>query len=189
MTDSALRVELLDTQPPVWRHVLIPEQINLRRLHQVIQIVMGWTDSHLYEFECEGRSYSEPNPFDDLGDDGIAQAANTQLKTLLPRLTQHEFHYTYDFGDGWEHRVVVERSGLENSNPCPRLLGGAMACPPEDIGGPPGYAVLKAALAGEADEHGDMLLEMIGEDFDPADFDADEIAAALKPIQSGFKRL
>ena len=194
MTDIALRVELLDTEPLVWRRILVPEQINLRSLHQVIQIGMGWTGGHLYEFVCEGRSYGEPDVFEDFGGEDIAQATNTQLKTLLPRLTKHEFHYIYDFGDNWQHRVVVERSGLENSNPCPRLLDGAMACPPEDIGGPPGYEGLKAVLADEADdadvdvEEADLLLEMVDGDFHPSHFDKDEIAPSFRTMQRGFRR-
>lgn len=189
MTDIALRIELLEVEPRVWRRFLVPEQINLRRLHQVIQIVMGWTESHLYEFECAGRRYGEPDPFVIVDDPDVAKAANARLKTLVPRLTNGEFFYVYDFGDGWEHRLIVEQSGLDNSNPCPRLLDGAMACPPEDIGGPPGYAALQDALAGHADEHGDMLLEAVGEDFDPSAFDQADIAAALQPIQAGFRRL
>ena len=188
MTDIVLRIELLHTDPLVWRRVLVPAQINLRRLHDVIQLVMGWEDDHLYEFECEGRRYGEPDPFGVPGMDDVAQAANLKLQTLVARLKQNEFHYLYDFGDGWEHRIVVEQSGLENSNPCPRLLDGAMACPPEDIGGVPGYEAFKAALAGHADEHGEMLLEAIGSDFDPTLFDQNEAAAALLPIQAGFRR-
>lgn len=70
----------------------------------------------------------------------------------------------------------------------PRLLDGAMACPREDIGGIGGYEALKAALAGKASEHGEMLLEAIGSDFDPAEFDKDEAADSLVPIQAGFRR-
>lgn len=187
MADIALRIELLDIEPLIWRRFLVPEQINLRRLHQVIQIVMGWTESHLYEFDCAGRRYGEPDPFV-LGGDDVAQAVNIKLNTVVSRLTGDEFFYVYDFGDGWEHRLVVEQTRLDSTNPCPRLLDGAMACPPEDIGGPLGYAALQDTLAGRADEHGEMLLETIGEDFDPNTFDANDIVEALQPVQAGFRR-
>lgn len=187
MPDIAMRVELMDIEPLIWRRFLVPEQINLRRLHQVIQIVMGWTDSHLYEFESGGRRYGEPEPFG-LFDDGPANAVNAKLKSLLPPLSDGMFLYVYDFSDGWEHRLVVEESGLDDTSPCPRLLDGAMACPPEDIGGPLGYASLQGALAGRPDEHGEMLLEALGDDFDPARFDQEDTALALKRIQSGFRR-
>lgn len=189
MRDIVLRVELLHTEPLVWRRFVVPAQINLRRLHDVIQIVMGWEHEHLYEFAHDGHRYGEPEPFDALGIDDIAQAANLKLHKLLPRLADNQFHYLYDFGDGWEHRIVVEQTALETSNPCPRILDGAMACPPEDIGGIPGYASLKAALAGQADEHGETLLEVTGSDFDPSQFDKHEATAALIPIQKGFRRL
>lgn len=188
MTDIALRIDLTDTDPLVWRRVLVPSQINLRRLHDVIQLVMGWEACHLYEFEAEGRYYGEPDP-EGLDNGSVANAANLRLHTLLPRLTDNEFRYLYDFGDGWEHRIIVEKSGIEISSPCPRLLDGAMACPPEDIGGIPGYDALKAALAGQADEHGEMLLDAIGADFDPAAFDKEITAASLLPIQAGFRRV
>ncbi|MES1936761.1 plasmid pRiA4b ORF-3 family protein [Salinisphaera hydrothermalis] len=189
MTDIVLRVELLDVEPRIWRRFVVPAQINLRRLHDVIQIVMGWEGEHLYEFEHDGRRYGELDPFGDLGMDDVAQAVNLKLCTLISRLADSEFRYLYDFGDSWEHRIVVEETSLEMSAPCPRLLDGAMACPPEDIGGALGYASLKAALAGDADEHGEMLLEVIGSDFAPNEFDKSRAAAELVPIQKRFRRL
>lgn len=188
MADIVLRIELLGTEPLVWRRFLVPEQINLRRLHEVIQMVMGWENAHLYEFECGGRLYGEPDPSGMFDDDSTAQAANAKLKTLLPRLNKDEFHYVYDFGDDWRHRLIVEQSGLENSNPCPRLLDGAMACPPEDIGGPPGYDALKAELDDDEDEYSETL-EMIGPDFDPTKFNKAYTVAALRRIQAGFRRV
>jgi len=146
MSDIRLRIELLDTDPLVWRRMVVPEQINLHRLHELIQDVMGWADCHLYEFECSGRYYGEP---DEWSDRPIALARNAKLKSMAARAKGGTFHYLYDFGDGWEHRIVVEATGLEETNPCPRLIDGAMACPPEDVGGTGGYAALKAAAAGE----------------------------------------
>jgi len=113
--DIRLRIELLDTDPLVWRRVVVPEQINLHRLHELIQDVMGWGDCHLYEFECNGRFYGEP---DEWSDRPIALARNAKLKALAARA----FHYLYDFGDGWEHRTVIEATGLKETNPCPRLI-------------------------------------------------------------------
>ena len=185
MPDIRLRIELLDTDPLVWRRVVVPEQINLHRLHELIQDVMGWGDCHLYEFECNGRYYGEP---DEWSDRPIAQSRNAKLKSIAARAKGGAFHYLYDFGDGWEHRLVVEATGLEETNPCPRLIDGAMACPPEDIGGTIGYAALKAAAAGEEDELGQELLEAIGDEFDPEALDEEEIAFMLEPFQSSFGR-
>lgn len=186
MPDIRLRIELLDTDPLVWRRVLVPEQINLHRLHELIQDVMGWADCHLYEFECNGRYYGEP---DEWSDRSIALSRNARLKSLAARAKGGCFHYLYDFGDGWEHRIVVEATGLEETDPCPRLIDGAMACPPEDIGGTGGYAALKAAAAGEKDAYGQELLEALGGEFDPEALDEEEIADMLEPFQAGFRRL
>lgn len=186
MPDIRLRIELLDTDPLVWRRVVVPEQINLHRLHELIQDVMGWGDCHLYEFECNDRYYGEP---DEWSDRPIAQARNAKLKSLATRAKGGIFHYLYDFGDGWEHRIVIEATGLEESDPCPRLIDGAMACPPEDIGGTGGYAALKAAAAGEKDAYGQELLEALGGEFDPEALDEDEIAFMLEPFQATFRRL
>ncbi|WP_016855423.1 plasmid pRiA4b ORF-3 family protein [Halomonas smyrnensis] len=186
MPDIRLRIELLDTDPLVWRRVMVPEQINLHRLHELIQGVMGWEDCHLYEFECNGRYYGE---LDEWSDRSIALARNAKLKSLAARTKDGSFRYLYDFGDGWEHRIVVEATGLEETNPCPRLIDGAMACPPEDIGGTGGYAALKAATAGEKDVYGQELLEALGGEFAPEALDEEEIADMLEPIQAGFRRL
>ena len=99
------------------------------------------------------------------------------------------FHYLYDFGDGWEHRLIVEATGLKETNPCPRLIDGAMACPPEDIGGTVGYTALKVAAAGEKDVYGQELLEAMDGEFAPEALDEDEIADMLEPFQAGFRRL
>tara|TARA_R110001599_G_scaffold2534_4_gene13813 strand:- start:4449 stop:5153 length:705 start_codon:yes stop_codon:yes gene_type:complete len=185
MPDIRLRIELLDTDPLVWRRLLVPEQINLHRLHEVIQAAMGWCDCHLYEFECNGRYYGEP---DDWSDRPITLARNAKLKTIASRVTDNAFLYLYDFGDDWAHRIVVESTGLAETDPCPRLLDGAMACPPEDIGGTVGFEALKAAAAGYGDDHGKMLLEAMEGHFDPQRFDKDETEFELEPIQVGFRR-
>lgn len=129
---------------------------------------MGWADSHLYEFECNGSYYGES---DDWSDRPIALARNAKLKAMAARAKDGAFLYVYDFGDGWEHRIVVEATGLEKADPCPRFIDGATACPPEDIGGIPGYAALKAAAIGEQDEHDQYLLESLDGEFDPEALD------------------
>ncbi|GAB2728846.1 plasmid pRiA4b ORF-3 family protein [Halomonas garicola] len=186
MADIRLRIELLNTDPLVWRRVVVPEQINLHRLHELIQDVMGWADCHLYEFECNGRYYGEPDEWSDLP---IAQARNARLKAMAARVRDNAFHYLYDFGDGWEHRLIIEATELEKTDPCPRFIDGAMACPPEDIGGTVGYEALKAAAAGEQDEHGQELLEVLGGKFDPEALDEAEVADMLVPFQASFRRL
>ena len=186
MADIQLRIELVDTDPLVWRRVVVPETINLHRLHELIQDVMGWEERHLYEFECGGRYYAEP---DDFSERSITMSRNAKLKTLVNRAKGNDFHYLYDFGDDWKHRIVIEATEVEAVSPCPRWLDGAMACPPEDIGGVQGYAALKAASAGEQDPHGHELLQMLGEDFSPEALDEEAIEEHLIPFQAGFNRM
>lgn len=186
MADIQLRIELMETDPLVWRRVVVPETINLHRLHELIQDVMGWEEAHLYEFECGGRHYGEP---DDFSERPITMSRNAKLKTLVNRAKGNAFHYLYDFGDNWKHRIVIEATGVEAISPCPRWLDGAMACPPEDIGGVQGYAALKAAIAGQQTPYGQELLQMLGAEFSPEALDEEAIANNLIPFQSGFNRM
>ncbi|MCO7233473.1 plasmid pRiA4b ORF-3 family protein [Cobetia sp. Dlab-2-AX] len=87
---------------------------------------MGWEEQHLYEFECDGRYYAEP---DDFSERPITMSRNAKLKTLVKRAKGNAFQYLYDFGDDWEHRISIEATGMEAISPCPRWLDGAMACP------------------------------------------------------------
>ncbi|MGY4878164.1 plasmid pRiA4b ORF-3 family protein [Vreelandella aquamarina] len=185
MADIRLKIELLYTDPLVWRRVVVPEKINLLRLHEVIQAVMGWEEAHLFEFECDGRHYGLP---DEWNDRPIALARNAQLKAIAARAEENTFYYRYDFGDDWLHRITIEATDLAETSPCPRLIEAERACPAEDIGGIPGYEALLEAAAGHPNEHGKMLLEVLGGEFDPDDVDIDEVAAMLEPIQRGFKR-
>ncbi|NOG30553.1 plasmid pRiA4b ORF-3 family protein [Halomonas sp. TBZ9] len=185
MADIRLKIELLYTDPLVWRRVVVPEKINLLRLHEVIQAVMGWEEVHLFEFECNGRYYGLP---DEWSDRPIALARNAQLKAIAARAEENTFYYRYDFGDDWLHRITIEATDLAETSPCPRLVEAERACPPEDIGGTLGYEALLEAAAGQPNEHGKMLLEMLGGEFNPDDVDTDEVAAMLEPIQRGFKR-
>lgn len=187
MPNVTLRIELEETDPLVWREFVVPQQINLRTLHTVIQYVMGWEDTHLYEFECGGRYYGEPDPEFD-SDRFVASAVNAKLSALLPRLERHELRYLYDFGDGWEHRLVPLETSSVVAVEAPWLLAGEMACPPEDIGGVMGYDALMAAIRGEEDEHGQMILESLGGEFESQALDIQHVNWLLGPIRQRFSR-
>src|SRR3954467_2209651 len=100
-----LKITLTGSRPPIWRRLQVSSTINLRRLHDVIQATMGWTQSHLYEFEIGGVAFGEPDP--DFGMP-VRSAKSTQLRRVAPE-TGARFGYLYDFGDGWEHKLVVEK--------------------------------------------------------------------------------
>lgn len=145
MTDRLflLKVKLLDIEPEIYRHFSVPAEITLDRLHDVIQIVMGWKDTHQHGFNIGMKSYTE-NP--ETEEDG----ANEALFRLADLIDEkgHTFDYLYDFGDCWQHELTV----LDNQYVAPSLLGkiecvaGAGACPPENVGGVPGYFELCQAL-------------------------------------------
>lgn len=172
MADIArLRIDLDEVRPRVWRRVEVPVDIGLDDLHLVIQAVMGWEDAHLYEFR-RGRTvygYGIPDPEWDIPGSDPLPAEEARLRDLLGRRAK-VFTYAYDFGDDWRHTVRVEaRTPAAPDTPYPRFLGGEGRCPPEDIGGPWGYAEFLAAIADPAHERHDEFLDWCGGAFDPTD--------------------
>lgn len=161
-------ITLSGTTPSVWRKVLAHEIIQLDELHLLIQMTMGWKDSHLYSFLINGKTYS--------GDEEFASEidAETAEGVLLCDVlgSTKVFQYTYDFGDNWVHYIEIKQV-LEHD---PRLnypvcIGGANACPPEDCGGIHGFEELKETLSGPASEEQDELLAWVGGFYSPTTFD------------------
>ncbi|MGH2842368.1 MAG: plasmid pRiA4b ORF-3 family protein, partial [Solirubrobacteraceae bacterium] len=142
------------TDPPVWRRLLIPATMSLSGLHNVIQTVMGWQDYHLHSFTDGNRTYGLPDPELEFTDE-----RSVRLGDLDSDSDCGAIGYTYDFGDGWEHEIVIEALGAAVAGESyPRCIGGEGACQPEDCGGPPGYAHLREVLADPGDaEHDDMV--------------------------------
>ena len=177
--EIVLKITLRGIRPPVWRRVRVASDMTLRMLHQVIQAAMGWEDAHLHEFEVGGRRYGEPS--DDVwpGMERTLSENGVRLGTLVDQGVTR-FQYVYDFGDDWEHAVVIEKVGpLDPDQQYPALITGKRACPPEDCGGVPGYYGLLEVLADPNDEEHAELTELVGDDFDPERFDADTINAAF----------
>jgi hypothetical protein len=165
-----LEITLRDVEPRIWRWIVVPESVTLRQLHDVLQIAMGWDDSHLYLFSIGDADYGEVEDMNDLGD-----VRRTRLATLVE--PGAFFRYDYDFGDGWEHDVRVTRRTTADG---PHLLGGERACPPEDCGGPDGYAHLLDVLADRAHrEHAEMS-DWLGRPLDPELFPLEAVDAALR---------
>ena len=141
----SLKVTLYGTKPPVWRRLLIPGEMTLGDLHQAIQAAMSWDGGHLHAFDIAGRQYGDPDSLDEVADEERL-TLNKVLNTGVSRFT-----YTYDFGDNWEHTVLIERprQPLESGR-YPACIAGKRNCPPEDCGGPWGYQDLLAVLADPA---------------------------------------
>jgi hypothetical protein len=137
MRTTRLRITMRDVEPRVVRVIDVPGGVTLAELHDLLQVALGWTDSHLHGFEVDGVRYGVPAPD---WDDELQprDEATVRLRDLPAR-----FAYLYDFGDGWEHDVEILGSGEE----APGRVEGEGACPPEDCGGVPGYEHLLAVLA------------------------------------------
>lgn len=167
-----LKIELIDIEPVIWRRFVVPASITLDRLHDTIQIVMGWSDSHLHEFTIGNKRYTECPEFKE---DGLP-SGRYRLGNLIKQKGR-KFHYQYDFGDGWDHELVLEENQYINTELEMELLclEGGRACPPEDVGGVPGYFEFCKALEDPVHEEHESLMEWIGGDYDSEDFDADYV--------------
>lgn len=167
MAIAVLKLELEDTEPPVCRVLEVPLDIRLDRLHLALQAAMGWKNQHLYDFTA-GRSarWAEPDP--DFEDD-MERPSKATLADLLAAAGGRSAFYTYDFGDDWRHRLTV--AGTHDPEPgvaYPRLTGCTGRCPPEDVGGMPGFEEFLRVMADPSDAEHEDLLEWHGGPFDPA---------------------
>ena len=177
-----LKITLKDIRPPTWRRVQVPSDTTLGQLHWVIQLSMGWTNSHLHSFSIQDIEYGVPMP--DLGFDEMDLRDEQSVK--LSRLVSGEkfkFSYLYDFGDSWEHEVLVEKVfPTEPDVSYPVCIKAKRACPPEDCGGVWGYQeFLETVQDVEHPEH-DEMLEWVGGFFDAEEAELGEINAQLKMI-------
>lgn len=176
------KITLLDVKPPIWRQIEIPDG-TIDQLHEHVQTAMGWTNSHLHHFEIGGHRYGDPELLDDgCGEVDVIDSTETLLSELLEKKRKRfRFLYEYDFGDGWGHEIVYEGTQpAEQGVKYPRCVVGARACPPEDVGGPWGYADFLVAIRDPKHESHADLLEWIGGRFDSEQFDADEATKAMR---------
>jgi hypothetical protein len=175
-----VRIELLDTDPLIWREVEVPTSITLKVLHDIVQITMGWLDQHLWEFRIDGRIYGLPMD-EDWGTAPRIEAIKVRLRDVLkPHRTT--IGYLYDFGDSWEHKISVTkiRPGLPGIS-YPHYVGGEWDCPPEDCGGIPGYYNMLDALADPKHPDHAEVSEYL-EDWNPKEIDELPLRIALGRI-------
>jgi len=165
------KISLADIKPPIWRRVLVPDTMTLGDMHNVIQVAMGWWDSHMHEFEVNGVTYGS---LDDESFYEVLDEWEAPLSSLALREKQR-IKYTYDFGDDWKHNVVVEKfRPVDASLNYPLCVAGKRACPPEDCGGPWGYAEFLETIDDPENPDQEEMLEWVGGDFDPEEFDVEE---------------
>lgn len=177
-----LKVTLDDVEPRVLRRIEVPAGIKLDRLHLTLQAALGWTNSHLFEIRASDTGWGIPSPD---WPDGPLDARKAMLIDVIEDAGTKTLRYIYDYGDCWEHTIEVER--MTDAQPgvlYPRLIEADGRCPPEDVGGPPGYAEMLEALADTGHERHAEMREWLGAEFDPNTFDAaprkDEVAALAK---------
>lgn len=180
-----LKISLLYSKPLIWRRLLVPAAMKLSRLHQVIQLCMGWTDTHLHRFVIGNNFYGPPDPDDDWRE--IKTLNEKQFKLCdLEGYIRKRCMYEYDFGDSWQHKIKIEKVVPAGENPPhhPVLVAGKRACPPEDIGGIPGYEDFLEALSDPQHEEREEMLQWYGSDhFDPEYFEMEEINRILKKMK------
>jgi len=187
-TIARLTITLDDVKPAVRRRVEVPFDIRLDWLHLTIQAAMGWTNSHLYEIRAGGVGWSTPDPSADWAGDSL-DARKDRLDDVLEDVGAKTLKYVYDFGDGWEHTVKIER--LLDPEPgllYPRLIDAKGHCPPEDVGGPWGYAEFLEAIVDPAHERHRELKEWHGRDFSPHVVDIDRLARDVAALAQHWSR-
>ncbi|MFB0934510.1 MAG: plasmid pRiA4b ORF-3 family protein [Propionivibrio sp.] len=176
-----LKIELAWIKPVIWRRIIVPETMTLGKLHDAIQAAMGWCDCHLHEFEIAGERYGIPDPDFDWG---VPVRSERRVRLVTALSGSKTFRYTYDFGDGWEHRIKVEKVlPPDPALATPLCLAGANACPPEDVGGSPGYLDFVDAVSDPNHPEHDEMLDWCGGSFDPTAFDAQPVNAFLRYIK------
>ncbi|MDM8546841.1 plasmid pRiA4b ORF-3 family protein [Candidatus Venteria ishoeyi] len=170
-----IKISLRYSKPPIWRRVLLPAATHLDKLHQIIQIVMDWEGYHLHHFATPGRGFNrffstaemiQNGMMDDMEDE-----SQFQLQDFL-RQEKDKLDYVYDFGDDWEHVIMLEKilaSDPKIQYPC--CSSGRRAAPPEDIGGIPGYEHLLNVLEQPDHPEYEELTEWLADDFDPKVWD------------------
>ena len=174
-----LKISLKHSKPSIYRRILIPDSITLLTLHDIIQTVMGWDDSHLHHFLIN-KEYYAPK-------EAEIEETNDSSKIMLKKFKfkeKQKFIYEYDFGDSWEHEISIEKIlPYDPTKKYPVCIKGAMACPQEDCGGIWGYAELLEQISDPENEEYEEMLEWVGDDFNPKEFDIDTVNKILAKIR------
>jgi hypothetical protein len=174
-----IKVTLKGSKPPIWRRMQVTSETTLAQFHRILQQVMGWEGYHLYRFVVGRMEYGDPRMLEEMeGED----ARRVTLATLV-RGEKAKFLYEYDFGDSWDHELLMEKVlPCEAGKRYPVCLTGKRACPPEDCGGIWGYASFLEAIQDPQHPEHEEMLEWVGGEFDPDAFDLDEVNRELQRL-------
>ena len=169
------KITLKNIKPPIWRRIQVKD-CTLDKLHEHIQTAMGWTNSHLHQFEIGGVRHGDPELLCEGFEDETppVNSLRTKVSKIVPKDGKRfRFEYEYDFGDGWEHEILFEGClKAEKGTRYPLCIEGQRACPPEDVGGPFGYQEYLEALTDPKHERHKEFMEWSGS-FDPEAFNAE----------------
>lgn len=178
-----LKVTLRHIRPPIWRRLRVPGATTLGQLHDALQIALGWTDSHLHQFRVGRETFGVPDP------DGPPTTSEKKVRLDKVASDKSKLIYDYDFGDGWEHDIVVEH--VDAANPAeilPVCTDGRRACPPEDCGGPYGYENLIQTFANpKHPDHAEMS-EWVSPHWLPEYFNLDLVNEELSTLGTRWRR-
>jgi hypothetical protein len=174
------KITLREITLPIWRRIQISNQCTFWDLHVAIQDAMGWTDSHLHEFRVFNPATGKKEYIgipDDEGEDVHPMLAGWDVKVehYMRSEANHEIRYLYDFGDNWEHLIEFEGEQEKQFDKYPVCLTGARACPPENVGGIPGYENFMAIIKNPRHKERKELLEWVGGQYDQEKFDPKKI--------------
>ena len=177
-----IKITLKNSQPPIWRRIQVRSNITLNMLHKILQVVMPWEDYHLHQFIINETLFDIPED----GYDGFMKTEDERkykLNQIIPG-KKFRFIYEYDFGDSWEHILLVEKIlPAEEKVYYPRCITGERACPPEDIGGIFGYYRFLEILKDPDHPEYEEMKDWVGEDFDPEKFDIEKVNRKLHKIK------
>ena len=174
-----MKITLRHAKPPIWRRIQVNNSITLYELHNIVQITMGWTNSHLHAFTANDVYYSIPSE-DDW--QPVVDERNVYVKDVAGR-EGAKLEYMYDFGDDWEHTILIEKIlPAIKGEQYPVCVAGRRACPPEDVGGVWGYEEFLQAIEDPSHPEHESYMEWAGTGFDPARFDRNEINEMLKDV-------
>lgn len=175
-----LKITLKDIEPKIWRRFFVSDFWTFDKLHRIIQNVMGWENYHLFEFKFGNKRIVPP-------DEGYLEEDELDPKKIkieeYVNKEKQKFEYVYDFGDSWEHEIVVEKiteDKIEDADQYPKCIEGERACPPEDCGGSWGYEEMMEIRENKKHpRYKELILNWLGEDYDPEKFDLDEVNKKL----------
>ncbi|GMT46199.1 MAG: plasmid pRiA4b ORF-3 family protein [bacterium] len=181
-----IQIALKGSRPKIWRRILVPSDLLLSDFHKVIQTTMGWTNSHLHQFIKNRTFYARRMP-DDYTWEELNNVDYKEIKISdLLKKEKEKIVYEYDFGDSWEHEIILEKIlPIDEEKKYPVCLTGKNNCPPEDCGGVWGYSDLLEIVKQPDHEEYEEYSEWLGEDFDPKYFDKDKINKMLRTTDFG----